>query len=85
MADLYTDINDLVDAKLKQVNERRKPVDLTEWVSQLAESLADMIVFGTPEALQHKMMLFAIDRLEHFVLENQQMLAEEELGQNGFH
>jgi hypothetical protein len=77
VADLYDDINNLVDSKLKQVNACGEPVDLTEWVSQLAESLADMIAFGTPAELQHTMMLFAMERLEHFVSENQKMLAEE--------
>ena len=85
MADLYDDISDLVDAKLKQVNSGGKAVDLTEWVSQVTESLADMIVFGTPEELQHTMMLFAFERLEHFVMENQKMLAEEEIARKGLH
>ena len=85
MADLYDDISDLVAAKLKQVNATGKAVDLTEWVSQVTESLADMIVFGTPEELQHKMMLFAFDRLEHFVSENQKMLAEDEIAGKGLH
>jgi hypothetical protein len=85
VADLYDDISDLVDAKLKQVNSSGKAVNLTEWVSQVTESLADMIVFGTPEELQHKMMLFAFERLEHFVLENQRMLAEEETAKKGLH
>jgi hypothetical protein len=29
-------------------------VDITEWISQLTETLADMIVFGTPAELQEK-------------------------------
>jgi hypothetical protein len=85
VADLYDDISDLVDAKLKQVNSTGKAVDLSEWVSQVTECLADMIVFGTPEELQHKMMLFAMERLEQSVLQNQKMIAEEEIARKGLH
>jgi hypothetical protein len=85
VADLYDDINALVDEKLKRVNAGGEAVDLTEWVSQVTESLADMIVFGTPAELQHQMMLYAMERLDHFISENQKILAEEECARNGLH
>jgi len=79
VSDLYDEINKLVERRLKHVTEKGELVDTTEWVSQLAENLADMIVFGTPDELQAKMLIFAKERLEHFVLENQRTLAEDEL------
>jgi hypothetical protein len=85
LAELYDEINKLVESRLKRLNSRGEPVDITEWVSQLTESLADMIVFGTPPELQRTMMLFALERLEQFVLENQKALAEEEQGSEGLH
>ena len=78
MAELYDEINKLVETRLKRLNARGKPVELTDWISQLTESLADMIVFGTPTEMQHTMMLFALEGLEQFVFENQKILAEEE-------
>jgi hypothetical protein len=51
----------------------------------VTEILADMIVFGTPEELQHQTMLFAIERLERFELENQKLIAEEEIDRKGIH
>jgi hypothetical protein len=85
LAELYDEINKLVESRLKIVNARGESVDITDWVSQLTESLADMIVFGTPPELQQRMMLFALERLEQFVSENQKMLAEEEQGPTGLH
>jgi hypothetical protein len=85
LSDLYEDINALVDARLKKSNAERAPVDLTDWVSQVTESLADMIVFGAPSQLQRTIMLYAIERLEHFVTENQKMLAEDAKERGGLH
>jgi hypothetical protein len=44
-----------------------------------------MIVFGTPAELQHVTTRFALERLEHFVSENQKMFTEEERVQAGIH
>jgi hypothetical protein len=54
-----------------------KKVDLTVWVEDVAESLADIIVFGAPEELQTRMLRHAIGCLKSFVEQNQQMLEEE--------
>jgi hypothetical protein len=85
LAELYDEINKLVETRLKRLNARGEPVDITHWVSQLTESLADMIVFGTPPELQKTMMLYALARLEQMVFENQKIVAQEEQGQNGVH
>ena len=64
---LYAAINTLVEERLKQVRASGETVNLPEWASQMAESLADLILFGCPPEEQPKLIAWTFEQLAHFI------------------
>ena len=76
MRNLYEEVERLVEDRLKRANASGEKVDPTVWVAELAENLADIIVFGAPDELRSKMLRYAITCLKTFVEQNEQILKE---------
>ena len=75
--DLHRAINDLVAKRLKKALQSGEMINLPDWISEIAESLADMIVQGAPDEEQERMIRHALKRLKFFVREKQRIEIEE--------
>ena len=70
MADtsLYDDINNLIVERLKMTLLTGEKVNLPDWVSDMAQCMADMIL-QQPEREQLKLIAHAHDELDDFIRE----------------
>ena len=66
MATLYEDINNLVEARIEKAHETSELVDLPDWASEMAESLADLIVSGCPPEAQATLIAYTFEATRLF-------------------
>jgi hypothetical protein len=78
MADLHSEINRLIEARLREVLAAGGDPDFPEWVSQLAESLAELVVFGASAEEQPKLIEHARQQLDHFIQLKQGMFEKQD-------
>ena len=77
MADLHAEINGLLEARLRKVLASGEAVNLPEWISQFAESFAELIVFGSSEEDQTRFIAQAREQLDDFIRQKQEMFAKD--------
>ena len=78
MTNLYEEIDRLLENRLNHANANGDKVDPSVWVAEVAENLADIIVFGAPENLRPQMLRYAIKCLKTFVEHNERILDDDQ-------
>ena len=73
MADLHTEINELIEMRLRKILAAGQTIDVTEWISQFAESFADLVVFSSLDEERPKLVEHALERIQFFIREKEKM------------
>jgi hypothetical protein len=76
MANLHSEINELIEKRLRRALETGVPVDVTEWISEFAESLADLVVFGAMNDDRERLIDHALNRLQYFIRQKERMFED---------
>jgi hypothetical protein len=72
MPDLYEAINDLVEQRLRDAFETGETINVPDLVSQITESLADVIVCSAPLEDQARLMAHVVAELGRLVEEKRE-------------
>lgn len=67
MASLYDDVNRLVEKRVENAHETGELINLPDWVSEMTESLADMIVNGCPPDDRATLIAYAFEQLGYYI------------------
>ena len=76
MADLHTEINELIEMRLRRTLEAGQTIDVIDWISQFAESFADLIVFSALDEERSKLVEHALERIQFFIREKEKMFEQ---------
>jgi hypothetical protein len=69
MTALHVDINELVEQRLRRALETGEMVNVPDLVSEMTESLADLVVCGAPSDKQPRLIAHIVEQLGRFVTE----------------
>jgi hypothetical protein len=78
MADLHTEINKLIEMRLRKNLDSGQSIDVLEWISQFAESFADLVVFSSLDEERPKLIQHALERIQFFIREKEKMFGKVE-------
>lgn len=78
MADLHTEINKLIEMRLRKNLDSGQSIDVLEWISQFAESFADLVVFSALDEERPKLIQHALERIQFFIREKEKMFGKGE-------
>jgi hypothetical protein len=65
---------------VQEALEREEKINLPEWASEVAESLADMIVIGCPKEQHATLIAFTFEELARFIRDKKDLNDETEAG-----
>jgi hypothetical protein len=64
---LHRAINKLVEQRAQKALDNDDPINLPDWLDQMVQSMADLILYAAPPEEHGRMLSYAVSRLQEIV------------------